>query len=492
MSGLGGHVSWVRVSDNGHRVRASVHNGTIVPATPVASGSRLVVSAQLHEPGWISWLSGSHVVVHTSVTAPVARLAATVVVSGPGHAIVARFNRPVDRVQVVGSAGDPVITLAHPAAEVRVSGAVAAGQGGQVEVAAVPDAWETFPPPTPLNYFGSDGAATLAFLGQNAGTPYVPLGGPVELVLSRPVATVFGAQRPSLKPVINGALVPTGTWSEPNPYELEFTPNGPAFWPGEQVTMTLPAPVVMTPAQGPPITTLTLTSAAGSMLRLQQLLAELGYMPLTWTPSAAGGDPTTLAGQAALVSSQPAGSFSWRWAMPAALTSLWQPGTYDLITQGATMTFEKVEGLDTTGLANPLLWPTLVHAVLGHKTDPYPYTWIEVSEQLPQQMWLYQNGQVVLSNLVNTGIPQDATATGTYPIYLRLSFQIMRGTNPNGSSYADPVHWINYFNGGDAVHGFYRASYGFPQSLGCVELPIAVAAQVWPLVHIGTLVTVLP
>ncbi len=492
MSGLGGRVSWIRLSDQGHPVRASVHNGTIVPATPVASGSRLVVSAELREPGWISWLSGPQVTVHTSVTAPAARLVTPVVVVGSGGVVTARFDRSVVRVQVVSSAGDPIINLAHPSAVVRVSGSVAAGQGGQVAVAGVPDTWESFPQATPLSYFGSDGSSTLAFLGQGAGTPDVPVNGPIDLVLSRPVAAVFGAQRPSLAPVINGALVPTGTWSEPNPYELSFTPNGPAFWPGEQVTMTLPAPVAITPAQGSPTTTITLTSASGSMLRLQQLLAELGYLPLQWTATAPGGDPTTLAGQAALVGAQPAGSFSWRWAMPAAFTSLWQPGAYDLITQGAVMTFEKVEGLDTTGLANPLLWPTLIQAVLKHSSDPYPYTWIEVSEQLPQQLWLYQNGQIVLSNLANTGIPQDPTATGTYPIYLRLSFQIMRGTNPNGSAYADPVHWINYFNGSDAVHGFYRASYGFPQSLGCVELPIAVAAKVWPLVHIGTLVTVLP
>jgi lipoprotein-anchoring transpeptidase ErfK/SrfK len=68
----------------------------------------------------------------------------------------------------------------------------------------------------------------------------------------------------------------------------------------------------------------------------------------------------------------------------------------------------------------------------------------------------------------------------------------MSGYNPNGTYYHDLVYWINYFNGGDAVHGFVRASYGFPQSLGCVELPIPVAAQVYPQVHIGTLVTVMP
>ena len=33
------------------------------------------------------------------------------------------------------------------------------------------------------------------------------------------------------------------------------------------------------------------------------------------------------------------------------------------------------------------------------------------------------------------------------------------------------MYWISYFNGGDAVHYFDRAAYGYEQSLGCVELP---------------------
>jgi hypothetical protein len=35
-----------------------------------------------------------------------------------------------------------------------------------------------------------------------------------------------------------------------------------------------------------------------------------------------------------------------------------------------------------------------------------------------------------------------------------------------------------------------RASFGTLQSLGCVELPLASAANVWPYTPIGTLVTV--
>jgi lipoprotein-anchoring transpeptidase ErfK/SrfK len=66
----------------------------------------------------------------------------------------------------------------------------------------------------------------------------------------------------------------------------------------------------------------------------------------------------------------------------------------------------------------------------------------------------------------------------------------MQGTNPDGSHYDDPVYWISYFNGGDAVHGFVRASYGFYQSDGCVELPPTTAQFIWPYLTYGTLVTV--
>ena len=49
---------------------------------------------------------------------------------------------------------------------------------------------------------------------------------------------------------------------------------------------------------------------------------------------------------------------------------------------------------------------------------------------------------------------------------------------------------VSYFNGGDALHGFTRAQYGSPQSLGCVEMPYSVAAEVYPYTPIGTLVDV--
>jgi lipoprotein-anchoring transpeptidase ErfK/SrfK len=67
----------------------------------------------------------------------------------------------------------------------------------------------------------------------------------------------------------------------------------------------------------------------------------------------------------------------------------------------------------------------------------------------------------------------------------------MKGTNLDGTTYDDPnVPWASYFYGGDALHGFVRASYGSPQSNGCVEMSIAQAGALWPYTPIGTLVTV--
>ena len=67
----------------------------------------------------------------------------------------------------------------------------------------------------------------------------------------------------------------------------------------------------------------------------------------------------------------------------------------------------------------------------------------------------------------------------------------LSGINPDGSHYHDPgIRDISYFNGGDAIHAFPRASYGTPQSLGCVELPLAASAEIWPYTPIGTLVTI--
>jgi hypothetical protein len=156
------------------------------------------------------------------------------------------------------------------------------------------------------------------------------------------------------------------------------------------------------------------------------------------------------------------------------------------------MHFQGVRGdLTTTGSMNVPTWKALVSAVLKRHNDPASYNYVYVNETLPESVKLYENGRVTFTTLANTGISAAPTVDGTYPVYLRFTVTTMSGTLPGGQTYDDTgIPWVSYFNGGDALHGFIRASYGWPQSLGCVEMPFADAATLWPHTPIGTLVTV--
>jgi peptidoglycan hydrolase-like protein with peptidoglycan-binding domain len=269
---------------------------------------------------------------------------------------------------------------------------------------------------------------------------------------------------------------------------LEYQATGPLV-PGATETVTVPGgPSGVIGSEGQHLSqssTSQFTVASGSILRLQQLLAELGYLPLTFTPASPLTSPTQ-------EGNNQVGSFSWRWAnQPLALETLWTPGVNNVITTGAVMNFESQNGLKTDGIAGPQVWTDLLADVQSGKGDANPWNYVLVSQSLPESATVYSNGTAVYSTPVNTGVAGATTANGTFPVYARYTVTTMSGTNPDGSHYVDPgIQWVSYFNGGDALHGFVRASYGFPQSDGCVEMPVAHAAVVFPLTPLGTLVTV--
>ena len=228
------------------------------------------------------------------------------------------------------------------------------------------------------------------------------------------------------------------------------------------------------------------TVAPLSMLRVQQLLATLNFLPLTFTPA----DPASVSPVEAATAQ--VGSFAWRWTMPGSFTSLWSPGEPNTMTQGAVMAFENQESMATDGVAGPKVWEALLQAFAAGQVDTYGhYDWVDVTTSLPEHVTVWRDGQVVYTTRANTGIAAAPTALGTWPVYVRYVTTTMRGTNPDGSKYADPgVPWVSYFHGGDALHGFIRPGYGYPQSLGCVEMPPANAEVVYPYTPLGTLVTV--
>ncbi len=360
-----------------------------------------------------------------------------------------------------------------------------------------------------------------------------PAPGTTDLGLSNEIAVQFSA--PLAAGTTDPMLVPStpGTWTLERSTTLVFRPNG-YFTPLSKLSLTVAAG-----AAGPhgrlgqslaaPYTA-SFSVPAPSVLRLQQLLADLDYLPLRFdaaAPAAGLGpassavssgattsrasapssdsapvtiSPTTgtsaieagpTAAGAVALSAQP-GTFSWRYPkIPVSLSSLWQPGVDTVLVQGAVMAFESDHGLKDDGELTAAFWADLLSAVASGQVATGAYDYLEVSTALPETLSVWQDGTVVFQSPTNTGIPQAPTALGTFPVYARFLSTTMSGYNPDGSYYDDPgVPYVAYFNGGDAVHGFYRYAYGFPQSLGCVELPYSAAAVVFNDDPIGTLVYV--
>ena len=181
------------------------------------------------------------------------------------------------------------------------------------------------------------------------------------------------------------------------------------------------------------------------------------------------------------------------------LGSLWQPGQYTVMVQGAVMAFEADHGLTTDGVVENQVWADLLQAVVHHQASHLPYDYIEVSEGSPETLYVWRKGRIVYATACNTGIAARPTAFGTFPVYARyVSTEQVGEDHPlvqevraqPGESRAFLEAGDDERVGGDAVHGFLRPGYGWPQSLGCVELPYNSAAVVFNYDPIGTLVGV--
>ena len=324
-----------------------------------------------------------------------------------------------------------------------------------------------------------DGPLTVVTVTPTDASTDVPSDATVSVQFSVPLDP--HSPTPTLSPAV------AGTWQIVTPDTFTFVASAP-FVPSSAETITIPGGSSgVLSAAGKHLdqtSTVQFSVAEGSTLRLQQLLAQLGYLPVSFTPAG----PLTASQEAAQAQE---GSFNWRWNMPTSLESLWTVGTLNVITKGAVMDYESQHNMKTDGVAGPAVWEQLLADASAGTMDPNAYNYVYVTKTLPETATIYSNGAAVYSSRANTGVAAAPTADGTFPVYLRYKVTTMTGTNPDGSKYSDPgIPWVSYFNGGDALHGFVRGSYGFPQSVGCVELPPANAAVIYPYTPIGTLVTV--
>jgi hypothetical protein len=481
---FGGSVASVEAfGAGGRRIPIAVQDGRLTPLQRLKPGEQVSVTVQVRRPGWLSWALGSERTEHLTLRAPVAHVTERWLTVRPGAAVRVGFDQPVSAV----ARGTVKLPKAHPLAHAQST--ISLGRQpvtGAVQIAVAPRAWETVGAPTQVSWFPPSHRpvmVTLPAAGSSVG-PATKL----YLTFSKPVDKVLGHRRPRLSPAT------PGHWHKANTHALVFVPSGIGAAFGSHLRVQLPHPVSVTAGSGGTLRTTSeveWTVPPGSLLRLQQLLAQAGYLPLRWHASGKDAARTPSAEAQAAVDA-PAGDFSWRYGnTPHQLQALWSAGHENTITRGALMKFENENGLTVDGLPGAAVWHKLIENAIAGRRLRSGYSYVYVHRAVPQTLTLWHNGHTVLNAPANTGISGAETEAGTFPVFEHLPETTMSGTNPDGSHYEDPgIKWVSYFNGGDALHNFDRASFGTPQSLGCVELPLAASAQIYPYTPIGTLVTI--
>ena len=477
----GSLVSATASGADGAKIPLAVAGGRLTPRALVAPGERVTVVVRVRRPRWLRWALGSSRTERLAMTAPPPALQDRWLSVASGVPLELRFADPVARVSY---------RTAHGRTTVQVGGKRVVSLGvqapsGTTEVASAVRPWERLGGRVRVTWFPVS-SRPVVLVSPGADEPISPRA-PIRLTFSQPIDKALGAARPRFS-----AKVP-GRWSEPDSHTLVFTPSGFGFPLAGSLHLELPAGLgtVSGTKAVEPVSMVDWTIAGAGFLRLQQLLADAGYLPVSWHPAGAPVAHRLVAEVNAAVD-PPAGGFSWRFPhTPPELKRLWVVGKPNTITRGAVMMFEHDHGLPVDGSAGPQVWHALLRDAVAGTRRTNGYSYVYVHRNVPQLLTLWHNGRTVLTSPGNTGVPAAPTQLGTFAVFEHIPVGTMSGTNPDGSHYHDPaIRWISYFHRGEALHAFNRASFGTPQSLGCVELPLATAAKVWPYTPIGTLVTI--
>jgi hypothetical protein len=265
---------------DGRPIPLTVRDGRLTPLQQVTPGERISVDVTIRRPGWLGWALGTYRTVRLSVTAPVAQVRSRWLTVASGAPVSVAFAHPVSAVSY-SSPGQPPVSLRlnAPTATITLAGLAAAGT---VSVSAAARSWEKPSAPVAVSWFPVSSAPVL-IADPAPGSNVSPLQ-PIRLTFSQPVANLFGSKPPS----VAGAA--HGTWRQLDSHTLLFTPAGVGAPLGTQLHFTLTHAVAVSSASGelsPASDQLAWTVPVGSPLRLQQLLAQLGWLPLNWTPTGA-------------------------------------------------------------------------------------------------------------------------------------------------------------------------------------------------------------
>lgn len=153
-------------------------------------------------------------------------------------------------------------------------------------------------------------------------------------------------------------------------------------------------------------------------------------------------------------------------------------GSFD---EGAKTAFFNGKEVDypKTSLAQAIN-PMMNTGVLGTTNSEGAEKWIEVSID-QQKLRAWEGDKIVMEYPISSGL-WAPTPKGTFHIWYKTRFQSMIGGSKElGTYYNLPnVPYNMFFHQGFAVHGAYwHNNFGHPMSHGCVNEPIANAAQIF-------------
>ncbi|HEV3388449.1 MAG TPA: hypothetical protein VG057_05515, partial [Solirubrobacteraceae bacterium] len=339
----GGKIASV-VATGGRRgdlIPVVMRGDRIWPKGTIPAGERITLAVVVKRPSWISWLAGSKERLRLTYVTPTASVKRTYVTLKSGAPLRVHFSKPVAAVSYGPSGNQMARHLVTPTSDQLTLARTA--EAGSVWVSGVPRTWETTGP-TVVSWFPAGTAAAAVANPAPGGT--IKPNTSISLTFSKSVSAALDGKMPPVSPITQGV------WHQVNSHTIVFRPEGYGYGLGAHVTVSLPAGVKLVGGQASGTATLgTWTVPPGSTVRLQQLLASLGYLPLSFKGAPVGSSPQE---QENAAIAPPKGTFDWRYGnVPSALRSMWQAGTSGVMTRGAVMAFENDQGMTADGSAGP-------------------------------------------------------------------------------------------------------------------------------------------
>ena len=277
----GGTIESVNVVTGPHSrpIPVDLKGKQVWPTGTITAGEQVTIQVVVKRPGWNSWLTGKTKTLQLTLKTPTAGLRHRYLTLRNGAPLRVAFKQPVAAVAYGQSATQLARhVLGGPHSSVTLP---RSSQAGSIWLAATPRPWETAKPQLVSWFPSGPGASAVAY--PSPGTTIKPTT-PITLTFSKPVRKALGNTLPPVSPATEGS------WHTLNSHSIVFRPTGYGYGLGAHVNIVLPHGVSLVGGQqAASADGARWTVPGGSTLRLQQLLATLGYLPLKFNSK--GGAP---------------------------------------------------------------------------------------------------------------------------------------------------------------------------------------------------------